>query len=232
MLSIVLEFACVHLTPREWARLCRTNKEIRRAVSTPMYWDQWFGGLKLEVTEGRAMMHVYRSRECSCIGWDGVRLLPPGYTLSLPLQIGVSTHDFTRHLCEALQALNHDWLAHMSEAEISLRMPGLALLSPPFKRSHSREPYLVGGVGVNPVWIPAGTVASRESLEEKTALVMDDPGDVTYASLQEMAALLDEHRVVDVRAVVRIANNRGKCPQCARMFRDNGLEAVAYATPF
>lgn len=223
MLSVVMELACIHLPPRAWARLCRTSKEIQRAISTPLYWDKWFRGLMREVTEGRAMLRVYRSRECSCIGWDTVRWLPRGYTLSLPVQAGVSTQEFTRQLWQSLQSVNHDWLAHMSDAEISLGLPGLAPLSTGRARWHPSEAYLAGEVQVRPAWIPEGPAAGRERLGELMEGIMEDPGDATYETLEEMAAQLDVVRVVDWRSISPIADNRGTCSKCGRMFQDNGV---------
>lgn len=221
MFPDVLEFACLHLDLCDWARVCCTSKACKQAVNTPLYWEVRFGELRKMVTSDIEVLEVYRTRDCVCVG-GSVRLVTGSYTISLPVQSGVSTQVFVKQLCVGIQMLNHELLPHMAEARLSLRLatPAGALGTHPAMANM----YLAGWVGLTPVWIPEGQSASKERVEDGLTDILEDQKNATWESLAELANELEEsNNEIDTAAVAWISQNEGMCPLCSRLFGDRGL---------
>ena len=220
MLQDVLNQVCVHLSLPAWGKLSRTNKKVKAALDTPLYWEGRYGGLKHSIIEGSGRLALYRSVDCHCIaGIWGDRKLTGQYMISLPVVRGVETPMFMRQLVEELKFLNHDFLPHMAqrvgESQIQVRLP----TCPAPLGFH-----LAGHLRIVPFFFRDQTGDSMTTMENMICdllqSVLEDSDDETRQTLDEIVEELEPD------CVPLCAPPGGFCPDCGREFEDDGMGGI------
>ena len=222
MLQDVLDQVCVHLSLPLWGKLSSTNKEVKKALDTPLYWEGRYGGLKRSIIDGKARLALYRSVDCHCIsGILGDRKLSGQYMISLPVERGVDTKMFMRQLVEELKFLNHDFLPHMAqrvgETQIQVRLP-----TSPAPLNFR----LAGDLRVVPFFFrdqtgEEGIFSTVENMIcDLLQSVLEDYDDETRQTLDEIVEELEP----DWDSLC--APLDGFCPDCGREFEDDGMGGI------